>query len=86
MAMLCYKNKTMTKQEILNYIFKSKDGASWNEVSEMLKIKDKQIKEQKQKIEKIFELIEEENMSPTDEHIMIDRKEWKEIKEEVTKK
>jgi hypothetical protein len=26
----------MTKQEILNYIFKSKDGASWNEVSEML--------------------------------------------------
>jgi hypothetical protein len=26
----------ITKQEILNYIFKSKDGASWNEVSEML--------------------------------------------------
>ena len=24
------------KQEILNWIFKSKDGASWNEVSEML--------------------------------------------------
>jgi hypothetical protein len=24
------------KLEILNYIFKSKDGASWNEVSEML--------------------------------------------------
>lgn len=24
------------KVEILNYIFKSKDGASWNEVSEML--------------------------------------------------
>jgi len=26
----------MTKKEILDYIFKSKDGASWNEVSEML--------------------------------------------------
>lgn len=28
----------MTKHETLNYIFKSKDGASWNEVSEVLRL------------------------------------------------